>query len=105
MGDDIMASLELVVSVGAGLAAVGIGFVVIDYFLVRLVKRMYPQGSQAWTQMDISHLNAKDQRRFQAIPTRYEEVTSHKMRRLGLAVSACGLLILVGCGIWHFVSR
>lgn len=100
-----MATLEMLVSIGAGLAAVGLGFVVIDYFLVRLVKRMYPQGSQAWTQMDISHLNAKDQRRFHAIPTRYEEVTSHKMRRLGLVVSVCGLLILAGCGVWHFVCR
>ncbi len=98
-----MATLEIFISIGAGLAGVGIGLVVIDYFLVCLVKRMYPQGSQSWTQMDISHLNAKDQRRFHAILTRYEEVTAHKMRRLGLVVSACGLLILAGCGVFVMV--
>lgn len=96
---------EMFISIGAGLTILGIGFVIIDFFLVRLVKRMYPQGSNAWIQMDISHLKAKDQCRFQAIPFRYEEVISHKMRRLGLATSICGLLILAGCGFWYLISK
>ncbi len=100
-----MLSLEMLISIGAGLVLVGIGFVIIDYFLVHLVRRMYPQGPQAWNQMDVSHLNTGDQRRFQAIPTRYKEVTSHKMMKLGLVVSFLGLLILVGSGVWHLVSK
>lgn len=101
----IMFQRELIVSIGAGLAVLGVGLAVIDYFLARLVKRMYPQGSQGWRQVDISGLTSKDQRRFQAFPSRYEEMTSHKMRKRGFAISACGLLILVGCGVWYLFSK
>jgi len=105
IGMGIMFQLELIVSIGAGLAVLGIGLVGIDYFLARLVKRMHPEGSQGWRQVDISELTSKDQRRFQAIPSRYEEMTSRKMRKRGFAVSVCGLLILAGCGVWHLFSK
>ncbi|MEI7851337.1 MAG: hypothetical protein WCH86_05850 [Kiritimatiellales bacterium] len=100
-----MFQLELIISVGAGLFLVGIGFVIIDYFLVNLLKRMYPQGAQTWNQMDVSNLTQKDQSRFGRVPAKYEEVTTHKMRKLGLTVLVFGLFILIGCGIWHLLFK
>jgi hypothetical protein len=67
---------ESAIAVGAGLVLLGLGFVVIDFFTVRLVKRLHPHQSTL------------------AAPPLLRAVLTHRIRFGGIMVGGGGLFIL-----------
>ena len=89
---------EFIASVGGGLILLGIGFVVIDYFMARLAPRIRRPGVHNLPdqQMLVSIAKPEDRRRIKIANLNYEAAITHRMRRGGLIVSGIGMLLLLG---------
>ena len=81
---------------GSALVLLGLGFVVIDYFLVRAFSRVHAAELAALP----AQLPATAER---AVRRRWEfcrAIVSHRMRRGGLLVSLVGIIVLLLCGVY-----
>ena len=98
-------SLELITGLGFGLTLLGIGFVTLDAFMARFVRRNKRQGLHDLSdqEMLISIRKPIERRRIKHCNLSYEAAVTHRMRRGGLVVVALGLAILVCVGAFRMI--
>ena len=97
---------EMFISIGVGLIVLGLALVIIDFFIVRLIKKMYPNGLQEIDESpELSNLDSSERQRYESIWSRYYDGVTHRMKRIGLVVSMTGILILGLCGILNLLPK
>ena len=98
---------QLIAGAGGGLILLGIGFVILDFFMARLAPRLRRPGIHDLLdqEMLISIAKPQDRRRTKWANLNYEAATTHRMRRGGLVVMAAGLVILIGAVVFQMVRR
>ena len=98
-------STQLFFSAGAGLVLLGIGFVVLDFFIARESRRLRRPEivGRSDQEMLVSIAKPEERRRIKFATTTYEAAVTHRMRRGGLVVIVIGIALLLGA--WAFYSR
>lgn len=89
---------EFIASVGGGLILLGVGFVIMDFFMARLASKLRRPCVQDLSdqQMLVSIAKPEDRRRAKIANLNYEVAITHRMRRGGLIVVAAGVVLLLG---------
>ena len=89
-----MMPYELIFSMGAGLIALGIGIVLVSFFIKRLLRRVYPDGDQAWRGFKTGNGSINEKKKLALMEKRYRSFMSHSMVRLGCGVVFSGFLLI-----------
>lgn len=91
---------EFAISIGAGLALLGCGLIVMDYFMAHLANRIdTPECRITESELLVSVMSDKEKNRIRTIQARRQAVATHRMRRGAYAVTAIGCLILVAAWV------
>jgi len=98
---------EFIASVGGGLVLLGIGFVIMDFFMARLAPKLRRPGVHDLSdqQMLVSIAKPEDRRRAKIANLNYEAAITHRMRRGGLIVAAAGAVLLLGSLAFHTLTK
>jgi len=82
--------MEILLSIGLGLVVLGLGFIVIDFFLVRLLRKMYPDSNYWIEEPDV---RAEDRRSFVNRRRLFDAAASHRLRNWGVIIFVVGALL------------
>ncbi|HEU5122559.1 MAG TPA: hypothetical protein VFW05_00690 [Verrucomicrobiae bacterium] len=96
--------MELLLKIAVGLMALGLGFTVIDFFLAKLLFKMYPDPNcwdEALSSPDLSPEQRSSLEQRQRL---YQNGISHRFRKWGITLLLFGVLLFATVGIIH-VSR
>lgn len=97
---------EIFLSLGAGFVVLGLVLVIIDFFIVRLIKRIYPVGLQGLDKRpELDDLDSSERRRYELLRSRYYDGVTHRMRKIGLMISLIGIFSLGLCGILNLLPK
>jgi hypothetical protein len=98
---------EFIASVGGGLVLLGIGFVIMDFFMARLAPKLRRPGLHDLSdqQMLVTIAKPADRRRTKLANLNYEAAVTHRMRRGGLVVSAAGVVLLLGSVAYQLITK
>ena len=99
--------MKFLTGIGAGLILLGIGFVIMDFFLARLAKRIGRTGVHDLSdqQMLITVTKPGERRRLKVANCNYDAAITHRMRRGGLIVAAAGAIILLGVSTFQLLTK
>lgn len=88
---------EFFASIGGGLILLGIGFIIMDYFMARLVRKLRRPGLHDLSdqQLLVSIAKPEQRRRQKFVNLNYEAAVTRRMRRGGLLVAAAGVALLL----------
>jgi hypothetical protein len=97
---------QLIASIGGGLILLGICFLIMDFFVARLVPKLRRPGVHDLSdqQMLVSVAKPADRRRTKMANLNYEAAVTHRMRRGGLIVIAAGVAFLLGSLAYQLLS-
>ena len=92
---------------GGGLILLGIGFIILDFFMARIAPGIKRPGFHGLSdqQMLISIAKPQERRRMKFAVLSYEAALTHRMRRGGLVVIAVGLFMLVGAIAYQMFTK
>ncbi len=99
--------MKSLTGIGAGLILLGMGFVIMDFFLARLVKKIRRTGVHDLSdqQMLITVTKPGERRRLEIAKRNYDAAITHRMRRGGIIVAAAGAIILLGLSIFQLLTK
>jgi hypothetical protein len=91
-----MLNREFAVSVGAGLALLGFGLIIMDFVMARLVSQLdYPEYKITEQELLAGTMPEKEKRRIRTMQSRRNAALTHRMRRGALVVIALACCILL----------
>ena len=93
--------VELIGGFGGGLVFLGIGFTIIDYFLAKLLLKMYPDPNYWKVALSFPDLSLKQRRSLEQRQRLYQNGVSHRFRKWGIALLLFGGLLLATVGIFQ----
>ena len=98
---------EFIESVGRGLILLGIGFVILDFFMARFARRIKQLGVHDLSdqQLLISIAKPQERRRMKIANLNYEAAITHRMRRRGLLIMTAGFVMLIGALAYRTLTR
>jgi len=98
---------QSIAGVGGGLVLLGIGFVIMDFFMARFVSGIKRSGVHDLSdqQMLVSIAKPEDRRRITIANLNYEAAVTHRMRRAGLIVTVAGLAVLLGAVAFQLLTK
>jgi len=98
---------QFIASIGGGLILLGIGFVIMDFFMARFARTIKRPGVHDLSdqQMLVSIAKPEDRRRVKIATLNYEAAVTHRMRRVGLIVSSAGVVVLLVSAAFQFLMK
>src|SRR5436190_17265268 len=91
--------MEILLSVGLGLMVLGLGFIVIDFFLVRLLRKMHADPNCWIEEPAAPDLRPEDRRTFVNRRRLFDAAASHRLRNWGVIVFVVGALLCLALAI------
>ncbi len=96
--------METLMRTAAGLMVLGLGFAVIDFFLAKLLLKMYPDPNYWTEELSSPSLTQKQRRSLEQRQRLYQNGISHRFRKWGIALFLIGGLVLAASALVHVLK-
>jgi hypothetical protein len=86
--------MKALISASLGLMALGLGFVIIDFFIVKLLLKMYPDPKYWDEELNSPQLTLEQRRSLERRQNLYHTGVNHRFRIYGIILFCVGSLLL-----------
>ena len=94
--------MNSLIDIGLGLLMLGVGLGILDVFIFRGIKKIYP-NSDYWSKENYERLELEDRKHWEYRKRLYQAYISHRFLKLGGIVFLLGaLLITIHAVLQHF---
>lgn len=94
---------EFLRGLGGGLLFLGLGFAIIDFFLAKLLRKIYPDENYWNEELSLPNLSPEQRRKLEQRRRLYLNGVSHRFRKWGIILFFIGGLMLAAVCILHVI--